>query len=71
MSAANCNTYGGGHTTCTTPPQTVVTVPSTTKPASPSGLPFTGGDVVGLSLIGVGAIVVGSFMARTKRRVSA
>jgi hypothetical protein len=34
-------------------------------------LPFTGGDVVGLALIGAGAIVGGTALARSGRRRSA
>lgn len=68
MSDTNCN-YGGGNCgpTVTTTPTTITSVGVPVH--HDSGLPFTGGDVVGLSLIGVGAIVVGSFLARTRRRV--
>jgi hypothetical protein len=31
-------------------------------------LPFTGGDVVGLALIGVGAVAGGTALARSGRR---
>lgn len=69
MSDINCN-YGGGNcgpTVTTTPTTTTsIGVPVT---HSDSGLPFTGGDVIGLSLVGIGAIIVGSFLARTRRRV--
>jgi hypothetical protein len=40
--------------------------PSTTT--NPSTLPFTGGDVAGLALIGVGAALAGTVMVRRSRR---
>lgn len=52
-------TYGGGN--CTpTPPTTVVTVPSTSSHTTPnSSLPFTGGDVAGLALVGTMLVAIG------------
>jgi hypothetical protein len=49
--------------------------PGSTQDAKSSGatsdggsLPFTGGDVVGLALIGVGAVAGGTALARSGRR---
>lgn len=68
--STTCPPYGGGN--CgSTPTTTVVTVPSHTPAAHADPLPFTGGDVVGLSLIGVGAILAGSFLARARKRATA
>jgi hypothetical protein len=40
-------------------------------PAEGDTLPFTGGDVVGLALIGAGAVVGGAALARSGRRKQA
>jgi hypothetical protein len=61
--------YGGGATVVTDPA-------ATTDPAPPSdpssdgtsSLPFTGGDVAGLTAIGVGAVGAGLLVSRTRRR---
>src|SRR5260221_226888 len=57
--SASCNNYGGGSCgpTVTTPP--VVTVPSQQRTPTDSGLPFTGGDVIGLSVVGTMLIAIG------------
>ncbi len=66
-----CVVYGGG--ACPPPPPTTVVLVPSTIPAvhhhhlNDTGLPFTGGDVLGLGLLGFGAIIVGSFLARTRR----
>jgi hypothetical protein len=44
----------------------VVKAETVTKPAST--LPFTGGDVAGLALIGVGAVLAGTVIVRRSRR---
>lgn len=36
--------------------------------SNPSTLPFTGGDVAGLALIGVGAALAGTLLVRRSRR---
>lgn len=47
------------------------TTPTTTTvagvQAAQSSLPFTGGDIAGLGAIGVGAILVGFLLTRTRR----
>jgi hypothetical protein len=47
------------------------TTPTTTTvagvEAAQSSLPFTGGDIAGLGAIGVGAILVGFLLTRTRR----
>jgi uncharacterized surface anchored protein len=45
---------------------TAVKAATATKPAST--LPFTGGDVAGLALIGVGAVLAGTVIVRRTRR---
>lgn len=64
----NCALYGGGN--CgTTPTTSVATVPGNpARPVSNDGLPFTGGDVLGLGLIGSGMLVAGIVLARLKQR---
>jgi hypothetical protein len=65
--ADNCNNYGGG--SCGT--ASSVPVPSTavsSQTSNDGSLPFTGGDVVGLSLIGIGAVAGGTALVRSGRR---
>ncbi len=53
------------------PPTQVQSSGSTVKAATatkPSTLPFTGGDVAGLALIGAGAAIAGTVMVRRSRR---
>jgi hypothetical protein len=71
--ASECNNYGGGN--CGT--ESTVVVPTTAgKTAVKHGtsnqgtLPFTGGDVVGLSLVGIGAVAGGTALVRSGRRKS-
>ena len=64
---AACNNYGGG--SCGT--EGTAAVPTTKVSAETSNdgsLPFTGGDVVGLSLIGIGAVAGGTALVRSGRR---
>lgn len=69
--SASCN-YGGGN--CgSTPTTPVVTVPSTTPKPISNDLPFTGGDVVGLTLIGTLLIAAGVALVHQpsrKRRIA-
>ena len=44
------------------------TVRASTATRGSSTLPFTGGDVVGLALIGAGAAIAGTVMVRRSRR---
>lgn len=69
---STCQPYGGG--SC--PPPSTTPTPTTSPPttttttvAHPQGgsLPFTGGDAVGLGLIGGTAVIVGIVMARARR----
>ena len=53
------------------PPTNVQGTNSTVKASTatkPSTLPFTGGDVAGLALIGAGAAIAGTVMVRRSRR---
>jgi hypothetical protein len=65
---AACNDYAGGN--CGT--EGTAVVPTTQVGASgvsdTGSLPFTGGDVVGLSLIGIGAVAGGTALVRSGRR---
>jgi hypothetical protein len=64
---AACNSYGGGNcgsaSSTPTPSQGV-----SAQTSNDGSLPFTGGDVVGLSLIGVGALAGGTALVRSGRR---
>ena len=65
--AADCNNYGGG--SCGTESTVVVPTSAAQHETSSSGtLPFSGGDVVGLSLIGIGALAGGTALVRSGRR---
>lgn len=73
FNGTDCGPYGGGfNPACLAPPVTVVTIPSTSPPHAPSTpLPFTGGDVVALSLLGVTLLAAGlslRFMAWRARK---
>jgi hypothetical protein len=46
-------------------------VRATTTTTRTSTLPFTGGDVAGLALIGAGAAIAGTVMVRRSRRTAA
>ena len=41
---------------------------TTTVPVAREGLPVTGGDVVGLTVLGVIALIAGAVLTRRKRR---
>jgi len=64
---AECNNYGGG--SCGTENTAVTPTTNVGSESTSSGnLPFTGGDVVGLSLIGIGALAGGTALVRSGRR---
>lgn len=65
---APCAAYGGGN--CGSTPTTQVLVPSTQKPRGMTGdtLPFTGGDIIGLSMLAIGLIAGGAALIRSGRR---
>lgn len=63
--------YGGGRPTCTVPTTPVVTVKPNIGTPVHNDLPFTGGDVVGGLLLGIGAIVGGIALVRSGRRKAA
>lgn len=81
--SAQCPNYPGTDCTVpssvlgiTTTPQNPATTGGTGANVSPanaavsagqSSLPFTGGDIAGLGAIGVGAVLVGFLLARTRR----
>jgi cyanophycinase-like exopeptidase len=67
--AGDCPNYGGGNCGA----ESTAVVPTTAVKANTSNegtLPFTGGDVVGLSLIGIGAVAGGTALVRSGRRKS-
>lgn len=70
---ADCNNYGGGSCGSATsvPTPTPTTAVSAAASSPGSSLPFTGGDVVGLSLIGIGAVAGGTALVRSGRRKAA
>jgi len=71
---ADCNNYGGGKcggVTSVPTPTTPTTNVSAAASSPGSSLPFTGGDVVGLSLIGIGAVAGGTALVRSGRRKTA
>ena len=64
---ATCNDYaGGGCGGASSVPTPTTGVSSQTS--NNGSLPFTGGDVVGLSLIGIGAVAGGTALVRSGRR---
>ena len=56
---------GGASSSGTSQGSTAVKAATTTQPST---LPFTGGDVAGLAVIGVGAALAGTVMVRRSRR---
>jgi hypothetical protein len=58
--------YPGPPPPSVSPNQTTTQVKAATKTAST--LPFTGGDVAGLAVIGAGAVLAGTVMVRRSRR---
>lgn len=63
--------YAGGNSVPPSPTTEVQPVPHVGTPAGHTNLPFTGGDVIGFTLIGLAAVAVGIFAARRKRRFAA
>ena len=64
---AECNAYAGGN--CGGASSVPTPTSGVSATTSNSGtLPFTGGDVVGLSLIGIGAVAGGTALVRSGRR---
>ena len=68
---ADCNNYGGGSCGSATSVPTPTNKVSAEKTSPDTSLPFTGGDVVGLSLIGIGAVAGGTALVRSGRRKAA
>jgi hypothetical protein len=64
--AASCDYAGGNCGTASSVPTPTTAVSS--RSSDNGGLPFTGGDVVGLSLIGIGAVAGGTALVRSGRR---
>jgi hypothetical protein len=65
---ADCNNYGGGKCGGVSSVPTPTNKVSAQSTSPSSSLPFTGGDVVGLSLIGIGAVAGGTALVRSGRR---
>jgi hypothetical protein len=65
---ADCSNYGGGKCGAASSVPTPTTKVSAASTSPDSSLPFTGGDVVGLSLIGIGAVAGGTALVRSGRR---
>jgi hypothetical protein len=62
--------YGNGHTTPTEPPASLgpASADPTSSPAHHSnGLPFTGGDVLGLTFVGIGLVLMGTALPGSPR----
>jgi hypothetical protein len=64
---ATCNNYAGGSCGSAGSAPTPATAVSS-QTSKNAGLPFTGGDVFGVALIGVGAIAGGTALVRSGRR---
>jgi len=64
---ATCNNYAGGSCGSASSVPTPTTGVSS-QTSNNTGLPFTGGDVFGLSLIGLGAVAGGTALVRSGRR---
>lgn len=62
--------YGSGHCGPTVTTLVHHVVPHVSH-SVPSGLPFTGGDVVGLALVGIGALASGFALVRAGRHSAA
>jgi uncharacterized surface anchored protein len=60
--------YPGNNCTPTDPSDPGATTVQGATAAKSSTLPFTGGDVTGLALIGVGAVAAGTVFVRQSRR---
>jgi hypothetical protein len=69
--AQDVTSYGGGNNHPGSAGGGPGSSQSGSESSTPGGqLPFTGGDVVGLALIGAGAIIGGTALARSGRRAS-
>jgi uncharacterized surface anchored protein len=66
--AAAADYPSGGNPPAVSPNQGSNVRAATTTQTNPSTLPFTGGDVAGLALIGVGAVLAGTVIVRRSRR---
>lgn len=66
-----CPLYAGGNAPACSTPTTQVTTILVDPGARQADLPFTGGDVIGLSLIGTGLLLVGLAAAWFNRRRAA
>jgi len=66
--AYTCEPPTGGTSSSVTPP---ASEPTTGGVTSPSELAFTGADIAELTVIGAGALLVGSVLLRSSRRRSA
>ncbi len=49
-------------------PETATTSVTSPPAASTTSLPFTGADIEGMAVVGVGAVLVGSILTRRRRR---
>lgn len=65
----SCVDYGGGSSTCTVPTSPVPTTMVSVPVPHVHELPFTGGDVVGLSIVGVLLLASGAAIIRHGRRL--
>jgi hypothetical protein len=66
--AAFAVNYPNGGTTPPSPADPGTKVEAATTTSGSSSLPFTGGDVLGLTAIGGGAVVIGGVLAQRGRR---
>ena len=64
-SAAHATCYPSCGTTTPSDPGTSVEAAKVTKSST---LPFTGGDVTGMALVGAGAVLAGAVIVRQSRR---
>jgi len=69
--AQQVETYGGGTTKVTVPGDPGDPADPGDPGDDPASLPFTGGDVAGLALIGAGALGAGLVVSRVRRRAVA
>jgi hypothetical protein len=66
--AAAADYPNGGNPPTNVQGTSTVKAETATRGGSSSTLPFTGGDVAGLALIGAGAAIAGTVMVRRSRR---
>jgi hypothetical protein len=62
--------YPSGNPPAVSPESGSTVKAATVTKATTSTLPFTGGDVAGLALIGVGAVLAGTVIVRRSRRTA-